>query len=72
MPPNPPNPDPPRLRLPPLNDVLNRPPQPNDAPSITDVRDAIRYENEAFIARGVYHHHCQCAAYQRLDDVYSG
>ena len=53
-----PNPnDMPRLRLPPFNDVINLPPQPNDVPSVNDVRNAIRYEKEAFSARGVYHHY---------------
>lgn len=42
------------LRLPPPNNVLAGPPQPNDDPSVTDVRNAIRYEKEALIARGVY------------------
>jgi hypothetical protein len=53
----PPNPPIPRLRLPPFNNVINLPPQPNDVPSVDDVRNAIRYEKEAFLARGVYHHY---------------
>ena len=49
-----PAPAPPRLRLPPPNDVLQRPDQPSDDPSVADGRNAIRYEKEAFAARGVY------------------
>ena len=54
MPPslNPDNPS--RLQLPPLTNVITRPTQPDDVPSVTDVRNALRYEKEAFVARGVY------------------
>ena len=47
-------PAPPCLRLPPPNNVLERPAQPSDDPSVADAHNAICYEKEAFIARGVY------------------
>lgn len=47
----PPNLNPPRLQLPPLNNILNRPTQLDDDPSVADVRNAIRYEKEAHVAR---------------------
>ncbi|KIM74646.1 hypothetical protein PILCRDRAFT_14208 [Piloderma croceum F 1598] len=37
---------------PPLNNVLERPAQPSNDPSVADVRNAIHYEKEAFTTRG--------------------
>ena len=50
------NPDnPPHLQLPPLTNIISRPTQPDDVPSVTDVCNALHYEKEAFVAHGVYY-----------------
>ena len=43
-----------RSRLPPLNNLLKRPSQPDDDPPVTAVRNVIAYEKEALVAHGAY------------------
>ena len=46
-------PVPPRPRLSPLSDILNRSPKPKDVPSVAGVHNAIRHEKKTFIVKGV-------------------
>ena len=42
------------VTLPPLNNIINRPPQPQNPPVAKDVAEGHRYEKEISIAHGMY------------------